>query len=80
MSNGRGNSMIGWALDSGRWTTNQANLQPGDLMFWGHGVNNTTHVGMYIGGDKMIHSNYGGVEIASVYYSAGSFVGGGPVV
>lgn len=79
MSNGRGNSMIGWALDSGRWTTNQANLQPGDLMFWGHGVNNTTHVGMYIGGDKMIHSNYGGVEIASVYYSAGSFVGGGPV-
>jgi len=80
MSNGRGNSMIGWALDSGSWTTNQANLQPGDLMFWGHGVNNTTHVGMYIGGDKMIHSNYGGVEIASVYYSAGSFVGGGPVV
>lgn len=80
MSNGRGNSMIGWALDSGRWTTNQANLQPGDLMFWGHGVNNTTHVGMYIGGGKMIHSNYGGVEIASVYYSAGSFVGGGPVV
>lgn len=80
MSNGRNSSMIGWALDSGRWTTNQANLQPGDLMFWGHGVNNTTHVGMYIGGDKMIHSNYGGVEIASVYYSAGSFVGGGPVV
>lgn len=80
MSNGRGNSMIGWALDSGRWTTNQANLQPGDLMFWGSSVNSTTHVGMYIGGGKMIHSNYSGVEIASMYYSAGSFVGGGPVV
>lgn len=80
MSNGRGNSMIGWALDSGRWTTNQANLQPGDLMFWGQNVNSTTHVGMYIGGGRMIHSNYGGVEIASVYYMAGSFVGGGPVV
>ena len=80
MSNGRNSSMIGWALDSGRWTTNQANLQPGDLMFWGSSVNSTTHVGMYIGGGKMIHSNYSGVEIASVYYSAGSFVGGGPVV
>lgn len=80
MSNGRNSSMIGWALDSGRWTTNQANLQPGDLMFWGSSVNSTTHVGMYIGGGKMIHSNYSGVEIASMYYSAGSFVGGGPVV
>ena len=43
------------------------------------GVNSTTHVGMYIGGGKMIHSNYNGVEIASAYYSAGSFVGGGPI-
>lgn len=80
MSNGRNSSMIGWALDSGRWTTNQANLQPGDLMFWGKSVNSTTHVGMYIGNGLMIHSNYDGVEIASVYYSSSSFVGGGPVV
>lgn len=80
MSNGRNSSMIGWALDSGRWTTNQANLQPGDLMFWGSSVNNTTHVGMYIGNGQMIHANWGGVEIASAYYSSGSFVGGGPVV
>ncbi len=80
MSNGRGNSMIGWCLDSGGWTTDQSQLQAGDLMFWGGGVNSTTHVGMCIGGGLMIHSNWGGVEIASVYYSSGSFVGGGPIV
>ena len=80
MSNGRGNSMIGWCLDGGGWTTDQSQLQAGDLMFWGGGVNSTTHVGMCIGGGLMIHSNWGGVEIASVYYSAGSFVGGGPIV
>ena len=80
MSNGRGNSMIGWCLDGGGWTTDQSQLQAGDLMFWGGGVNNTTHVGMCIGGGLMIHSNWGGVEIASVYYSSGSFVGGGPIV
>lgn len=79
MSNGRGNSMIGWVLDGGGWVTDQSQLQPGDLMFWGSSVNSTTHVGMYIGGGKMIHSNYNGVEIASAYYSAGSFVGGGPI-
>lgn len=80
MSNGRGNSMIGWVLDRGGWTTNQANLKAGDLMFWGSGVNSTTHVGICIGNGQMIHSNYGGVEITSVYYSSGSFVGGGPIV
>ncbi|MCI5949610.1 MAG: NlpC/P60 family protein [Parolsenella sp.] len=80
MSNGRGNSMIGWCLDGGGWTTDQSQLQAGDLMFWGSGVNSTTHVGMCIGGGLMIHSNWGGVEIASVYYSSGSFVGGGPIV
>ena len=80
MSNGRGNSMIGWCLDGGGWTTDQSQLQAGDLMFWGGGVNSTTHVGMCIGGGLMIHSNWCGVEIASVYYSSGSFVGGGPIV
>ena len=80
MRNGRGNSMIGWCLDGGGWTTDQSQLQAGDLMFWGGGVNSTTHVGMCIGGGLMIHSNWGGVEIASVYYSSGSFVGGGPIV
>ena len=80
MSNGRNNSMIGRALDGGSWTTNQANLKPGDLMFWGSSVNNTTHVGMCIGGGMMIHSNYSGVEITSIYYSNGTFVGGGSVV
>ncbi len=80
MSNGRGNSMVGWCLDNGGWTTDQSNLQAGDLMFWGSDVNNTTHVAMCIGGGLMIHSNYGGVEVASVYYGSGSFVGGGPII
>jgi len=66
MSNGRGNSMIGWCLDGGGWTTDQSQLQAGDLMFWGGGVNSTTHVGMCIGGGLMIHSNWGGVEIAKI--------------
>lgn len=80
MANGYYDSMIGWCLERGGWTTNQANLQPGDLMFWGSSVESTGHVGMCIGGGMMIHSNYGGVEIDSVYYSSGSFVGGGPIV
>lgn len=80
LSNGYGSSMIGWCLNNGGWTTSQANLQPGDLMFWGSSVESTGHVGMYIGGGQMIHSNWNGVEITSVYYNSGSFVGGGPVV
>ena len=80
LSNGRGNSMIGWCLDSGGWTTSQANLQAGDLMFWGSSVDSTGHVGLCIGGGQMIHSNWNGVEVTSVYYNSGSFVGGGPIV
>lgn len=80
LSNGRGNSMIGWCLDNGGWTTSQANLKAGDLMFWGSSTSSTGHVGMCIGGGMMIHSSWGGVEICSVYYNSGSFVGGGPIV
>lgn len=80
LSNGRGNSMIGWCLDNGGWTTSQANLKAGDLMFWGSSTSSTGHVGMCIGGGLMIHSSWGGVEICSVYYNSGSFVGGGPIV
>ncbi len=80
LSNGRGDSMIGWCLDRGGWTTSQANLQAGDLMFWGSDVGSTGHVGLCIGGGLMVHSNWNGVEICSVYYNSGSFVGGGPVV
>ena len=80
LSNGRGNSMIGWCLDGGGWTTSQANLQAGDLMFWGSSVESTGHVGLCIGNGQMIHSNWNGVEVTSVYYNSGSFVGGGPIV
>ncbi|MBP3894328.1 MAG: C40 family peptidase [Atopobiaceae bacterium] len=80
LSNGYSSSMIGWCLSNGGWTTSQANLQAGDLMFWGSSVESTGHVGLCIGNGQMIHSNWNGVEITSVYYNAGSFVGGGPVV
>lgn len=79
MSNGYNSSMIGWVLSNGGWTTSQANLQAGDLMFWGSSVESTSHVGLCIGNGQMIHSNWNGVEITSVYYSSGSFVGGGPI-
>lgn len=54
-----------------------ANLQPGDLMFF----SGLGHVGMYVGGGKMIHAPRTGknVEIVSVtsgYYKE-RFVGGG---
>ncbi len=80
MANGRDNSMIGWCLDGGGWTTDQSQLQAGDLMFWGSSVDYTTHVALCIGGGLMIHSSYEGVGIDSVYYDSGSFVGGGPIV
>lgn len=80
MSNGRYSSQIGLALDGGSWTTNQAELKPGDLMFWGTDINHTTHVAMCIGGGQMIHANYGGVEITSIYYGANRFVGGGSII
>lgn len=80
MSNGYGNSMIGRVLQRGGFTTDISALKPGDLMFWGGSVNSTTHVGMYIGNGKMVHANYGGVEVTSASYASGSFVGGGPIV
>lgn len=80
MANGIDNSMIGWCLTNGGWTTSQANLQAGDLMFWGSSTESTGHVGLCIGGGMMVHSSWGGVEITSVYYSSDSFVGGGPIV
>lgn len=79
MSNGRSSSMIGWALDSGRWTTDPSQLQPGDAVFYGSSVNSTGHVGLYIGNGQIVHSSWGGVETTSVTYSS-NFVGGGPLV
>jgi len=45
-----------------------ADLQPGDLVFYGT-VGNIYHVGLYIGGGQMIHAPQTGdvVKIASIY-------------
>jgi cell wall-associated NlpC family hydrolase len=54
-----------------------ANLQPGDLVFF----SGLSHVGMYVGGGKMIHAPRTGrnVEVVSITdgYYRGRFVGGG---
>lgn len=82
MSNGRGSSMIGWALDGGGWTTDASQLSAGDLMFWSYSgsTSSTYHVAMCIGGGLMIHCIPGGVQISSVNWCSSTFIGGGPVV
>ena len=55
----------------------KSNMQPGDLVFFGSG-NNASHIGIYIGNGKMIHSSGGskntksnpgkGVSVANVDY------------
>ncbi|MBW8480847.1 C40 family peptidase [Actinomadura sp. PM05-2] len=58
-----------WSALSGHRVT-WAQLQPGDLIFF----NNLAHVGMYVGGGKMIHSPHTGsvVQIVSLsgYYQS----------
>ncbi len=67
-----------------RITHSVSNLQYGDLVFFNAG-SGIYHVGIYIGGGKMIDSiPNGGVGIRSVTYIAGSdyreFAGGGPIL
>lgn len=72
--NGDG-SQSDWVWRSGHWTTNPAQLKPGDLVFFGTSRTNTTHVGISLGGRWMIDSvPAGGVQTRLLY---GSFVGGG---
>jgi cell wall-associated NlpC family hydrolase len=72
---------------AGGFTTNIAQLQPGDLVFFiGAPSENGTptrpgHVGIYIGNGEMVNAPYTGtlVSISPVTQStAGGFVGGGP--
>lgn len=62
----------------------KADLQPGDLVFFGYGPYSVTHVGIYIGSGQMIHASTSttGVivsEIDSNYYT-NMFVGAKRVV
>ena len=45
----------------------QADLQPGDLLFFYSPI---SHVGMYVGGGRMIHSSHPGtpVSVVAVYW------------
>lgn len=47
-----------------------AQLQPGDLVFYGSSGPGSYHVGLYIGGGQMIHAPRTGdvVKISSIYY------------
>ena len=56
-----------------------ADLRPGDLVFYGSSGPTSFHVGMYIGGGKMIHAPHTGdvVKISSIYYMSGLLPYGG---
>lgn len=51
---------------------NRANLQPGDLVFFGSG-SRITHVGMYVGGQKFIHSPQTGDVVKVSRMDTGSY-------
>lgn len=52
------------ALYGEQLSVSDFNFQPGDLLFFGRSKNRITHVGMYIGDDRFIHSS-GRVRINS---------------
>ena len=72
--NGDG-SQSDWVRRAGHWTTHASKLKAGDLVFFGTSPTNTTHVGISLGGNRMIDSvPNGGVQERRLY---ASFVGGG---
>ncbi len=72
--NGDG-SQSDWVRRAGHWTTKPSELMPGDLVFFGTSPTNTSHVGISLGGNRMIDSvPNGGVQERRLY---SSFVGGG---
>ena len=72
--NGDG-SQSDWVRRAGHWTTHASDLKPGDLVFFGSSPTYTTHVGISLGGNRMIDSvPDGGVQERRLY---SSFVGGG---
>ena len=72
--NGDG-SQSDWVRWNGHWTDDPDELLPGDLVFFGDSPTFTGHVGVSLGGWRMIDSvPDGGVQERTLY---GSFVGGG---
>lgn len=72
--NGDG-SQSDWVRWNGNWTTDPDELKDGDLVFFGSSPYNTGHVGVSLGGWRMIDSvPNGGVQERTLYES---FVGGG---
>lgn len=57
------------AQSQGGVAVDRSNLQPGDLVFFGSGTGRITHVGIYIGDGKMIHSPQTGdvVKISALH-------------
>jgi peptidoglycan DL-endopeptidase CwlO len=52
----------------------QGDLQPGDLLFFGSPIH---HVGMYIGGGRMVEAPYTGASVRVVSMSRSDYVGAG---
>lgn len=72
--NGDG-SQSDWVRRAGRWTDEPDELKAGDLVFFGTSPTKTTHVGISLGGSRMIDSiPDGGVKERRLYQN---FVGGG---
>ena len=57
------------AQSQGGVAVDRSNLQPGDLVFFGSGTGRITHVGIYVGDGKMIHSPQTGdvVKISALH-------------
>ncbi|MDY2776840.1 MAG: NlpC/P60 family protein [Collinsella sp.] len=69
-----------YAAVGSRLTTNVNELAYGDLVFFRYGGRAPGHVGIYIGGGKMIDScPGGGVQVRTLSF-IGGFIGGGPIV
>jgi cell wall-associated NlpC family hydrolase len=54
---------------------NGSPLQAGDLVFFGSGPNDISHVGIYIGNNQMIDAPHSGAQVRVENYQWGDFVG-----
>lgn len=52
-----------------------ATLEPGDLVFFGKSTKDITHVGIYIGGGKMVDAPHTGADVRTESYQWADYVG-----